>query len=188
MVHYSTTDFVWQDTWAILHSLQSTNIVMFNGYLSFFKYIDHLLNTSSTDPPLFLYWLTGHICLCHLSTFVSLCWARCHNFKVRGASNLVSWFLFPLIPDSVSTSSSPTQVPIYCPNVLQDFLGFAPFGLSSTPNPSCAIPHRHLSTVASHPILIHAIFSYGLLPGHIFHSTHAATTSIVTPTPFTSTQ
>ena len=36
--------------------------------------------------------------------------------------------------------------------------------------------------------MLHTIFSYGLLLGNFIHSTHADTPSIVTPTPFTSTQ
>ena len=98
------------------------------------------------------------------------------------------WLGYPLLSDLVRTSSSPTQVPIYCPHMLQDFLEFAPCGLRTTPYPSCNIPHQHLSPVASHLNLLHTIFSYGLLPGNFLRLPHTATPSIVTPTPFTSTK
>ena len=56
-----------------LRSLQSTNIFLFNGFLSFLKSICRLLNSYSTYPPSCLAWLTGDLFFPHLSTFASFC-------------------------------------------------------------------------------------------------------------------
>ena len=57
---------------SFLHSLQCTNLVLFNGSLSLFKYIHQLLNSYSTNTPLFLAWLTGHLCLHHFQHLLPL--------------------------------------------------------------------------------------------------------------------
>ena len=114
---------------SFFHSLQNTHIVLFNDFLSFFKYFHQLLNSSSTNPPPFLAWLTGHLHLRYLSTFASFCWVQCHHSKVGGAYNLVIWVGYPLISDSGRTSYSPTEVPIYFPRVLQDFWNFHSWSL-----------------------------------------------------------
>ena len=131
--------------------------------------------------------LIGHISLCHLSKFISFCWVRCHS-KAGGESNLVRWFGYPLQSDSGSISSSLTQVPTYFPHALQDFLKFPPRVIGTTLHPSCTTPHQFFSKSALHPTLLHTIFSYVFLPDNFLHISNAATPSVVTPTPFTSTQ
>ena len=94
---YTLQHYKYERYISFIHSLQRTNLVLFNGFLSLFKYIYQPLNSSSTDPPPFLAWLTGHIRLRNLSTFASFRWVRCDHSKVGGASTLVRWFGYPLI-------------------------------------------------------------------------------------------
>ena len=149
------TQFTWHNiqhqtcetSTSFLHSLQLTNVVLFNYSSLLFNYIYQPLHSSSTDAPAFLEWLTGHICLHSLSTISYFCWVCCHHSEVGCSSTLLIWFGYPILSDSGSTSYSPTQYPIYCPHVIQDFLGFVTHGLHTTPNPSCSIPHHRLSTV-----------------------------------------
>ena len=82
---------------SFIQSLQRKHCVLLNRYISVLKSIYQLLNPSSTDTPPFLAWLTGHLRLCHLTTFASFCWIRCHHSKVGVASTLVSWFGYPLL-------------------------------------------------------------------------------------------
>ena len=178
----------WERSTSFLHSLQCTNIVILNRYLSSFKFINQLLNSSSTNPPPFLAWLTGHLHLRHFSILASFNCVRCYYSKVCSASTLVSRFGYTLLSDSGSTPPSPTQVPIYCPHLLQVFLKFQPRGIRTTTHPSCTIPHQCFSTVDSNPILLHAIILYGLLPRHFPHYPRSATPYLFTPTPFNSTQ
>ena len=117
--------------------------MLFNGSLSLFKSIYQLLNSSSTDPPPFLAWLTGHLRFYHLSKFSSFYWVCCHHYKVGDASTLVSWFGYTLKSDSDNMSSSPNQVLTYFPHVLQFFCNlhlvvFAPLFILSVPSPNRA--------------------------------------------------
>ena len=155
---YTLQHYKYERYISFIHSLQRTNLVLFNGFLSLFKYIYQPLNSYSTDPPPFLAWLTGHIRLRNLSTFASFRWVRCDHSKVGGASNLVNWFGCPLLLDSGIMSSTWTQVPTYFPHLLWICLEFSPRSICTTHHPSCTTPHHRISTVASHPNLLHTIF------------------------------